>query len=304
MAGGLVAAVDLGASRLRCALADGAGELVARRSEPVDAAAGPETVVERMVNVLTSLLAERGERAPPRAIGIGLPGVVVPGEGTVLAPTNLPAWQTVPLADLVRRRWPIPLALENDANMGALGEGWRGAARGMRTFIFVALGTGIGAGLVIDGRLHRGASGYAGEVCYVCLGPEHLGIDYGPGGCLEGLVGGPGITRRGSQALGRAVSSEEVFALARRGDAKALAVVQETAEYLGIVFAGMAAVLDPEAIVVGGGIGQQGELLLAPLREVVRRLLPTPVAIVPSALGEDAQLYGAVRSALDAARRG
>ncbi|MGB6894782.1 MAG: ROK family protein [Dehalococcoidia bacterium] len=294
-----VAAVDLGGSLVRTAIASEGGDLLARRAEPVDQEAPAEKVVEGILDSLESLLAEVGGRGPPLALGIGVPGLVVPHEGKVIAAVNLPAWQTVSLAELVRRRWPIPVAVENDANMAALGEGWRGVAQGMKTFVFVALGTGVGGGVIVDGQLQRGARGFGGEVCYSCLGREHLEVDYAPAGCLERLVGGPAIARRGSEALGRPVSSEQVFELARQGDAAARGVVRETAEYLAVAFTNMAALLDPEAIVVGGGIARQGELLLAPVRELVHRHVPTKVPILMSALGEDAQLYGAVRSALD-----
>lgn len=295
-----IAAVDLGGSLARTAVASEDGDLLARRAEPVDPKAPPEKVVQDILESLESLLAEVGGRGPPLALGIGLPGLVIPQEGKVIAPVNLPAWQpAVAVADLVRRRWPVPVAVENDANMAALGEGWRGAARGMKTFVFVALGTGVGGGVIVDGRLQRGARGFGGEVCYSCLGREHLDVDYSPAGCLERLAGGPAIARRGSEALGRPLSSEQVFDLARQGDAAAQRVVRETAEYLAIAFTNMAALLDPEAIVVGGGIARQGELLLAPVRELVHRHVPTKVPILASTLGEDAQLYGAVRSALD-----
>jgi glucokinase len=299
MAPRYIAAVDLGASRVRTAIADEGGDLLARRAELMDPEAPPEKVVQDILESLELLLAEVGGRGSPLALGIGVPGVVIPHEGKVIAPVNLPAWQTVSVAELVQRRWPVPVALENDANMAALGEGWRGAAKGMKTFVFVALGTGVGGGVIVDGRLHRGARGFGGEVCYSCLGREHLEADYGLAGCLEGLVGGPAIARRGSEALGRTVSSQQVFELARQGDAAARRVVRETAEYLAVAFTNMAALLDPEAIVVGGGIALQGELLLAPVRELVHRHVPTRVPILTSALGEDAQLYGAVRSALN-----
>jgi glucokinase len=294
-----VAAVDLGGSRVRTAVAGEDGELLARGAEPMRSEASPEAVVQSVLASVESLVAEAGGRGPPLAIGVGVPGTVIPHEGKVIGAVNLPAWQMVSVAEVVGRRWPIPVALENDVNMAALGEGWRGAAKDMGTFVFVALGTGVGGGVIIDGRLHRGARGLGGEVCYSCLGREHLHVDYQPAGCLERLAGGPAIARRGSEAVGRPVSSEEVFELARQGDVAARRVVEETAEYLAVAFTNIAALLDPEAIVVGGGIGQQGELLLAPVRELVHKHVPTRVPIVPSALGEDAQLYGAVRSALD-----
>jgi len=235
---------------------------------------------------------------------------VNPETGTVGAAANLAGWIDVPVAEMLRRRLPVPVQVENDVNMAALGEMWRGAGRGHRHILFVAPGTGIGGGVIIDGRLHRGAHRFAGEIGYSCPGPEHLEADYGLLGRLEALASGPGLLRRARQRLGERLPADatarDVFEMARAGDAEAIALCEETATLIGIAVGNVVTVLDPEIIVFGGGMSREGEALLSRVREVVYRIVPVKPEIVVSTLGEDAQLYGAALLALEAAglRRG
>ncbi len=302
----LIAAVDLGASRLRAALATRDGDLRERDDSavPLDDAGrpSPDVVVAGVVAMLEALLGRAGQGAPA-ALGIGLPGIVKPGRGTVGSPANLPGWKDVDLAAMLRRRWDVPVAVENDANMAALGEGWRGSAAGLASFLFVALGTGIGAGLVVDGRLWRGAHLFAGEMAYTVLDRATLPAD--PSATwLEDRVAGRGIAAVAAQRLGRRLPAREVFDLAARGDGAAEGVVRQALELLAMAVANVCALLDPEAVVFGGGMSRRGELLLAPVRDIVRRVLPSPPHLLLSSLGEDAQLYGAVRAAQLAAGAG
>jgi predicted NBD/HSP70 family sugar kinase len=205
---------------------------------------------------------------------------------------------------MLQRRLPVPTRVDNDVNLAALGEMWRGAGRGCRHLLFVAPGTGIGAGVIIDGRLHRGAHHFAGEIGYSCPGPEHLEADYGLLGRLEVLASGPGLLRQARQRLGERLPADatarDVFEMARAGDAEAIALCEETATLIGIAVANVVTVLDPEIIVFGGGLSRD-EALLSRVREVVYRIVPVRPEIVVSALGEDAQLYGAALMALEAA---
>ncbi len=299
-----VAGVDLGATNLRVAVATLDGEIAARRAGPVDLSRPPEAVVRDIRRQVDEVLRHVWPGARLRAIGMGLPGIVDPGRGVVASPANLPGWGAVPVAELLSGDDRVPVAVENDANIAALGERWRGAARDWETFAFVALGTGIGAGLVVDGRLHRGARFFAGEVAYLATERAHVRGPYDPAGCLEGQAGGKAIGRRLSELLGREATAEEAFRLARQGDPKALAVVREVQEHLAVALIAIAALLDPDGIVVGGGMSSQGEFLLGPVREMVHRHVPTKPPVVVSALGEDAQLVGAVRAALDRCAEG
>jgi predicted NBD/HSP70 family sugar kinase len=209
---------------------------------------------------------------------------------------------------MLRRRFPVPVQVENDVNLAALGEMWRGAGRGRRHLLFVAPGTGIGAGIIIDGRLHGGAHHFAGEIGYCCPSPEYLDEDYGLLGCLETLASGPGLLRRARERLGGRLRADatarDVFEMARAGDAEAAALCEETATLIGIAVGNVVAALDPEVVVFGGGLSREGESLLGRVREVVYRMVPVRPEIVVSTLGDDAQLHGAVRAALEAAGLG
>lgn len=294
-----VAGIDLGATNLRLAVATLDGAIVARRAGPVDLSRPPDVVVRDIRRQVDEVLRHVWPGARLRGIGMGLPGIVDPARGVVASPANLPGWGAVPVAELLSGDDRVPVAVENDANIAALGERWRGAARDWRTFAFVALGTGIGAGVVVDGRLHRGARLFAGEVAYLATERAHVRGPFDPAACLEGQAGGRAIGRRLTELLGREATAEEAFSLARQGDPRALELVREAQEHLAVALTAIAALLDPDGIVVGGGMSSQGEFLLGPIREMVHRQIPTRPPIVLSELGEDAQLVGAIRAALD-----
>ena len=228
---------------------------------------------------------------------MAVPGLVDAAAGRVLTAGNLDGWVDLPLADQLAARCAVPVAIEHDANAAALGERWRGAARNLEKFAFVALGTGIGVGIVIDGRVYRGAHHAAGELGDLVVGREFLGQERGGQGNLAQLIGGKTLRRRAKQATGDDLSSADV--ISRAEDDAALAVMaDEVADYLAMAIIAIAALLDPEAIIVGGGTAEAGEDLLDPVRERVAREVPALPVIIASALGSEAQLYGAVFAAL------
>ncbi len=305
----LVAAVDLGGSHFSSVLADERGRFLARAASSIRGDEGPERILGMIADAIEELLRKQhGSLEDLRAVALAVPGLVDPETGAVGAAANLAGWIDVPVAEMLRRRLPVPVRVENDVNLAALGEMWRGAGHGRRHLLFVAPGTGIGAGVIIDGRLHRGAHRFAGEIGYSCPGPEHLEADYGLLGRLEALASGPGLLRRARQRLGERLPAEatarDIFEMARDGDTEAIALCEETATLIGIAVGNAVTVLDPEMIVFGGGLSREGEALLSRVREVVYRIVPVRPEIVVSTLGEDAQLYGAVLMALEAAGLG
>ena len=302
----LVAGVDIGGSHFSLALADGSGRFLARASSPIQGDEGPEAILGVVAQAIEERLGEQhASRDDLNALALAVPGVVDPEKGVVGVASNLTGWIDVPVAGILRHRFPIPVLVENDVNLAALGEMWQGAGRGRRHLLFVAPGTGIGAGVIIDGRLHRGAHHFAGEMGYICPGVEYLKEDYGLLGCLEALASGPGLLRRAREKLGERLpanaSARDVFEMARAGDADAAALCEETATLIGIAVGNAVTVLDPEIVVFGGGLSREGEALLGRVREVVYRMVPVRPEIVVSALGDDAQLHGAVKVALDTA---
>jgi glucokinase len=296
MRGGFIAGVDLGATNVRVVIADGDGNIEARRHF-----ATPEGPPEDAIRTIGRTIHElaRGVWVGARvdAIGIALPGMVDPEAGLVASVANIPGWENVPLAELLGGAERAPVAMENDANAAAVGEGWLGASKGLRHHVFLALGTGIGGGVVIDGRVHRGRHFLAGEVAFMRMTPEQVQAG-GWAHCLESLVGGRFIAARAKELLGPEAKAGDLFEAARAGKPEAFAWLTETQEYLAMAVADVIAILDPEMVVFGGGIvAAQGQWFLDPVIELAHRCTPTKTPIVMSQLGEDAQVLGAIRLA-------
>jgi len=228
------------------------------------------------------------------AIGVSCPGVIDPDTGVVLGARNL-GWRGVPLGEMLSQRLGCPARIENDVNMAVVGEAWRGAGRGYDDVAFIGVGTGVGVGLLLGGRLHRGAHFGAGEVNPL---PSEIAASDAAGLGVEEVASGPGILRRALDAGLEATTTAQVFALAGAGEWRAAGVVRDAVHALALTAAWVAAVADPAVIVLGGGVAEQGEALLAPMREEAARLGGPRVPIVAAALGTEAQLYGALHAAL------
>lgn len=303
---GCVVGIDLGSTTIRYAVADLDGRVIARHEEPTGPPA-PTRVVARIAATCHRLL----DDAPPHgrllAVGIGAPGMTDVARGVVIEAANLRGWTNVPLKNLVARNVHVPVIVDNDVNMAALGEYWMGCAKGSPNFVFVALGRGVGAGIMIDGRVHRGHQWYAGEISHLLLDLARWRTNFGPQGYLEHHLGAAAIVKRWREASrARGPQADDIpalFAAARQGDAKAAAIVQELATLLGVAVANVVTLLDPALVVVGGGIGRVGEPLLEPVRKVVGQVVPNQPVIRTTALGGDAQVYGSLLSALRLANR-
>ena len=304
---GYVTGIDIGSRSLRFAVADLRGKVIHRYDERT-----PTTSREAILSAIicgVQRLFTKAELDPSKlfAIGAGAPGMTEVLEGRVISAVNLKDWADVPLRDILQKAFGVPVFVDNDVNMAALGEQWAGCAKDCPNFVFIALGAGVGAGIVIDGRLHRGSRWYAGEISHMHVDYRRWHVDYGEQGFLESFVGAEAIARqgqrlrRGAPAAWSADGAAEVFEAARYGDARAAAVVKRVATYLGLAVANIAAVLDPALIVFGGGISHVGDQLLQPVRDVVSRIVPNTPEIRLSAAGDDAQVFGALYSALQLA---
>jgi predicted NBD/HSP70 family sugar kinase len=297
----LVLGIDLGARFLRGAVCDLEGEVRARQDvelNGVDAEVALQTIADLHASLIaaTRLDAELIDR-----VVVGVPGVVETGTRRLTLAENVPGLEDRAFGDEVRERLGLPVALENDINLAALGEQWRGVAEGIDDFVFLSVGTGMGAGLVLGGNLHRGHHGAAGEVDYALAG---LGIEVDPsGGSLNELT-----TRLAGESGARTsllapYEGRAIFAAARSGDELARAVVAEVARRIALHVASISAVTDIALVVLGGGLGVNGDLLLEPVREHLGGWLPYPPRVEVSSLGEAAVLTGALavglRSALD-----
>jgi glucokinase len=303
---GFVAGIDLGPTRTRLSVADLRGEPLAHRIVPTPAGIGPEALLSRMAAAVRALMRE--EAAPSDkllAVAVGVPGVVDYDRGVVPLAPNLNGWTNVAVRDILERILEAPVVVENDVNLAVLGEHWRGAARGHDTCVFLFVGTGIGAGILIDGELHRGHHFMAGEIAVMCMGPQYLTVDFGSRGCLETLAGLQSLAARwprgghGDPARWMA----ELFEAAQQGDRAASQAVDETASLIGIAVANAGSVVDPSLIVLGGALFAQAEPLVHEVRKVVSKISRAPLEIVVSALGKEAPLWGSLLMASREARR-
>jgi predicted NBD/HSP70 family sugar kinase len=295
----LVLALDIGARFVRGALADIAGDVRARQDVPL-ARNGSSSTIEAAASVCSSLVDAAGDGAK-RIDGavVGLPGVVDPDDRVTLA-TNVPGLEEPTFAADLREALGVPVRLENDINLAALGEQWRGVARGVADFLFLSIGTGMGAGLVLRGELHRGRNGAAGELDYAFVG---VASSVDPSAAaFAGLTARLAAEHDGYTKLLPPYEPRDVFAAARTGDPLAAAVVREEARLISLHVLPVAAVVDVELIVLGGGIGANGDLLLDPIRRHLADRLPFPPRVEVSALGDAAVLTGAVATGVRAAR--
>ena len=303
---GCVVGVDIGSTRLRYAVADLDGRLLGRLEEPTGKPS-PSALITQLSAGIRRVLDGARRSGPLAAIGIGAPGMTDVRKGVVIEAANLRGWTDIALRERVSRRFGVPVAVDNDVNMAALGEYWVGCARRVPNFVFIALGRGVGAGIMIDGRVHRGSQWYAGEISHLLLDYTQWRRNFWPQGYLERHVGAAAIAgswrQAGRDGRGSAANIAALFAAARQGDAAAAGIVSEAATVLGVAVANIVTTLDPALVVFGGGLGQVGEQLLKPVRQVVGRIVPNRPVIRMTALKGDAQVYGSVLTALRLANR-
>jgi predicted NBD/HSP70 family sugar kinase len=295
----LVLGFDVGARFLRGALCDLDGDVRARHDVESPGADAAE-VLAAIVGLRDALLGAAGlDGAAVDGAVVGVPGVIEAQSGCVRLAANVPGLEGMPFGAELERALGLPVRVENDINLAALGEQWRGVARGVDDFAFLSIGTGVGAGLVLHGELHQGRHGAAGEVDYVSAGREG---DVDP--CAAALSGvAAGLAKGAETVLAPPYDVREVFAAARAGDAVARAVVQEEARRIALHIVPLAAVADVGLVVLGGGLGANSDLLLEPVRQRLGEWVPYPPRVEVSSLGEAAVLTGAlsvgVRGALD-----
>ena len=318
---GYVVGIDIGRSRIRVALADLEGAIRGRREvrNDVDGEAGPEPIVATATQLAHEVVAEAGlEWSRVVHIVVGTPGVFDPASNEVRYAGSLPGWGRTGVVDSLRRELGTELSVHNDANLAALGEYAFGAGQGCPLLVFLMVGTGIGAGIVVDGKLFAGANGAAGEVGYLPFSEAegHEGAaerdsadkpesqePYSQRGMLDAATGGSAVTALATAAgMPEPGSPKDVFDAARAGDDAALEAVRTEARRLAHAVAAIAAMLDPALVILGGGVGDNADLLLDPIYASLAELTPLRPPIAPSALGGDAVLIGAIATALGRAR--
>jgi predicted NBD/HSP70 family sugar kinase len=298
---GWVVGIDVGAHWLRAAVADITGRIVARLDERARSRSSG-ALVRQIGDAAHRVASEAGLRwRQVTHATVGSSGVLDPSRGLLAHAPNLPGWGRQGLVGAIREQLGTALSFENDVNLAALGERSHGAGRGVENVAFLWIGTGVGMGVIIDGELYRGAGGAAGEIGYMPLGTgDPADPRFRRRGMLEEWASASAVTGA-ARSTGLRQAAKGVFAAARRGDRAAAAVVEEEAGRIAVAIAAVAPVLDPQLVVLGGGIGGNPDLL-----PVVERRLgaisPFAPRLATSQLGEEAVLHGAVVTALEAAR--
>lgn len=313
-----IVGIDLGGTKISAGAmpTDGTRE-IAMRMVPTRAEEGAEAVVDRIAalieDVITQTRAETGaERSDFLGVGIGSPGPLDRARGLVIVTPNL-GWRDFPLRDEVSKRVGLPATLDNDANCATLGEYWVGAAKGGRNVVGMTIGTGIGGGLILDGKLYHGAADAAGEIGHTTIDSTGRRCKCGNYGCLEAYTSGPAIAERARETLEvdpdsilpslvngdlSQITAQTVFDASKKGDRVALEVVRDTAHFLGVGVSNLINIFNPDVFVIAGGVTQAGEMLFEPLRAEVRRRAFKPSVeacrIVPGALPLSAGVVGAV----------
>jgi predicted NBD/HSP70 family sugar kinase len=301
---GWVVGIDVGRRWVRAAIADISGGIVARRDERARARSA-RTLIDQIGGIAHALAAEAGVQWSDVAHAtIGSPGVFDPARGLVEMAPNLPGWGRHGIVEAVRAELGTNVTFENDVNLAALGERALGPGRDVENFIYFWVGTGVGIGIVLEGRLYRGARGAAGEIGYLPIGPgDPHDRTTRRRGAFEEAAAAAGIVRGARQlGMGGPLSAESVFAAARRGDPIAVRAVELEARLIASAVATIAPVLDPELVILGGGVGRSGDLLVAPIERELRSMSPFRPRIRLAALGQDAVLHGAVATALETGR--
>ena len=302
-----VVGIDFGHSHVQVAVADLANNVLAERMCELDVDHRAVDALDASARMVGEVLVQAGiERAGVICAGIGIPGPVDRALGTVGSVTILPGWLGLRIAEEMKARLGLPVEIENDANCGALAELTWGAGRDCSNFAYIKAATGIGAGLVVDGRLLRGASGTAGEIGHTTLDEAGALCYCGNRGCLETVASGPAILQLIGNGHPETLTIARVIELAAEGDVRCRRAISDAGHEIGVAVAGLCNLINPERVIVGGLLSRAGELLLEPIRQSIRRhavlAAAEKVEVMPAVFVERAELLGSLALALSSAR--
>lgn len=322
----LIVGIDIGGTKVAGGLVDRRGRLVYSRIVPTLAERGFKASSQQILRLIERMIRWAGGKQSLEGIGMCAPGPLNPKTGMVIDAPNLPGWRNIPLARIVEQRFGLPAKVENDANAAGLAEVLFGAAAGYRDVFYVTVSTGIGTGIIIDKKIYHGKNGVAGE-------GGHVSIDYrspyrcgcGSLGCIEALAAGPAMARRARVRLEQEhsvpsllrdltrgelsrVTPKMIENAARAHDAVAQSIIAETGFYLGVWLAGMIALLDPDVLVIGGGVARIGKPLFDKIRETIpqysiNRRFATKTPLLPARLQKNVGVFGAASLFLPAGER-
>ncbi|MGW9344604.1 ROK family transcriptional regulator [Streptomyces albidoflavus] len=300
---GIVIGVDFGHTHLRVAVGNLAHQILAEEAEPLDVDASAEQGFDRAELLVGRLLDATGvDRAKVAGVGLGVPGPIDVASGMLGSTSILPGWSGTQPALALGERIGVPVAVDNDANLGALGELVWGSGRGVRDLAYIKVAGGVGAGLVIDGQIYRGPGGTAGEIGHITLDESGPVCRCGNRGCLETFTAARYVLPLLEPTHGTGLTMEKVVALAKEGDPGCRRVVADVGRYIGSGVASLCNLLNPSRVVLGGDLAEAGELVLGPIRTSVGRYAIPSAArqleLVPGSLGGRAEVLGALALAL------
>lgn len=301
--------IDLGGTAIKTGICNAEGQLLKVTEGPTETEAGTARVLDNMAKYARAIVDDSTfSWEQVEGVGAGIPGFMDFDEGFMHFSPNLPL-TNVPVKRILEEKLGKTVTINNDANVAALGESWSGAGKGVSSIVAYTLGTGVGGGIVIDGRIVQGSSGMGGELGHMAVVPDLEAIQCGCGqmGCLETVASATGIVRMATDAVQRgditrlselpSISAKDVFDAARAGDETALRIINRAAYYLGKSIATLSVIINPNTFVIGGGVSKAGDILLGPVREVFKKYAPQKawdnVDIVAAQLGNDAGVIGA-----------
>ncbi|PTM56630.1 ROK family glucokinase [Desmospora activa] len=302
--------IDLGGTSMKLGIVDENGKLLDKLEKPTRGEEGAETGLARMAEHARELAEMSGQPwSRVAGLGIGLPGFLDIERGEIIRLTNIP-WERVPVRTVLEAKLGVPVVIDNDANVAALGEAWSGAGTGIGDIVCITLGTGVGGGVIVDGRLVHGVSGMAGEIGHICMEENGALCGCGKRGCVETIASATGMMRLVKEGLaaGRQsllhqpaqqgeLNTRTLFAAAEQQDVLALEVIDRATDALGRLMAILSVVNNPAAFIVGGGVSRAGERLFTPLRQSYAQhalaAAARGVQILPAQLGNDAGMIGA-----------
>lgn len=314
----LMIAVDIGGTSFRVALVDPRMTIHARSAQPTRAQDGASTAVDRIIAAIRETAAQVSPESL-KGIAVATAGPIDPAHGIILTPPSLPSWRRVPLKDRLTAAFPQPVWVEHDADMAAWGEYRFGAGRGYERLVYLTVSTGIGGGVILDGRLLRGAKVSAAELGHIVIDPNGPDCNCGGKGHVEAMASGTAIARMAAERLRKGepstllnrcnndpphITARMVAEEARAGDALAGEILRKAGRNLGLAVVSLIHIFDPDVVIIGGGVSNAGELLLGPVRETIAkramRDFRDRAQIVPSALGDNSGIIGVAAFAFEA----
>lgn len=302
--------VDIGGTTVKLGICDEEGKLLHTFEGPTGTENGPEAVLEVIAQYVRKIVSDNNlDWESVAGVGVGIPGFMDIPTGVISHSANFPGWKNVPAKATLEQKLGKPVKINNDANVAALGESWSGAGRGIENAVVFTLGTGVGGGIIIRGKIYEGFSGMAGELGHIQVVPDMEAIQCGCGqyGCVETVSSATGIIRMANDAVQRGdrtslsevqtITAKDVFEAAKNGDEVAVRIVKRAAFYLGKALATTAVIVNPQRFILGGGVARAGDILFEAVREAFLKYTPEAgtvnVDIVPAELGNDAGIVGA-----------